>query len=38
MFSLLDAAATDGRLSSIDPALADTIPKRGEFIDNPHEE
>jgi predicted deacylase len=38
MFSLLDAAATEGTLSSIDPALADTIPKRGAFIDNPHEE
>jgi predicted deacylase len=37
MFSVLDAA-TEGTLSSIDPALADTIPKRGEFIDNPHEE
>jgi hypothetical protein len=37
MFSLLEATS-EGTLSSIDPALADTIPLRGESIDNPHEE
>jgi hypothetical protein len=36
MFSLLEAA-TEGTLGSIDPALADTIPLRGEPIDDPHE-
>jgi len=35
MFSLLEGA-TEGTLSSIDPVLADTIPLRGESIDNPH--
>jgi predicted deacylase len=37
MFSLLEAAS-EGTLSGIDPALADTIPKRGPAIDDPHEE
>jgi predicted deacylase len=37
MFSVLEAAA-EGTLSSIDASLADTIPLRGEAIDDPHEE
>jgi hypothetical protein len=38
MFSPLLEAAAEGALSGIDPALADTIPKRGPAIDDPHEE
>jgi len=37
MFSVLEAA-TEGMLPGIDPALADTIPLRGDEIEGPHEE
>jgi hypothetical protein len=37
MFSVLEAA-TEDMLRTIDPALADTIPLRGDQIEGPHEE